>query len=60
MTERRDRTAVLLERDRLYAEHMYRREPGSFGGAERVPRANPHIDRKPGFLESWLCKLLGD
>lgn len=57
---RERKTATILERDRLYAEHMYRKEKGAYGGAEREGKPNPHLDRKPVGFEKLLLWLMGD
>lgn len=60
MAKKKDREAVLLERDRLYAEHMYRAERGSHGGAERVGEPlGPWADHKPGLFERFVMYVLG-
>jgi hypothetical protein len=62
MTKRASKVDVIIERDRLYAEHMYRKEKGSPGGAEREPKRSDHqrLSSKPGALESFVLWLLGD
>lgn len=55
-----DREAVLLDRDVKYAQHMYRKEPGSYGGAERVGEPlGPWADHKPGLFERFVMYVLG-
>jgi hypothetical protein len=58
---RHERQALLLERDRLYAEHMYRDAQANFRDFDRVPseRDYERLRSKPGLFESLLLWLLG-
>jgi hypothetical protein len=62
MPETPDQRAVLLERDRLYAENRMRAAELQFplSSAERVPKPSGHEDRDPGVFEQLILWLLGD
>lgn len=48
------------EAARTYAETMWKREPGSYGGAERVgAHYELHLNRRPGWFEGLLMSIFG-
>lgn len=54
------RLDVKIERDRLYAENRYRHQLAQNpSGSEREPGPNPHLNRKAGPIEAFLCWVLG-
>jgi hypothetical protein len=57
----KDRKAVLLQRDRLYAEHMHKVDNKRYAGnQDRVVKPLDALDmRKPGMLEQFVMWLLG-